>query len=142
MNPPNKVFIVDSDRLSLVTLSLWLEQVKDLEIVGTSLATPQLEHSLQEGQPDLVVLSLSSAGPEAVATLRRLHQALGSSLPVVLLYDGDKKNLDGPLTNETAAQLSPDISLKELVEVLRKLGLRQKVVTVTPPLPSLMTKAG
>jgi DNA-binding NarL/FixJ family response regulator len=140
MNPPNKVFIVDNDRLSLVTLSLWLEQVKDFEIVGTSLATPQLEHNLDEGQPDLVVLSLSSAGPEAVATLRRIHQTLGSSTPVVILYDGDKKNLDGPLTNETEAQLSPDISLKDLVEVLRKLGLRQKVVA--PTINPLMTKAG
>jgi DNA-binding NarL/FixJ family response regulator len=140
MNPPNKVFIVDNDRLSLVTLSLWLEQIKDFEIVGTSLATNQLERNLLEGQPDLVVLSLSSAGPEAVATLRRIHQTLGV-LPVIILYDGDKKNLDGPLTHETQAQLSPDISLKELVDILRKLGLRQKVVA-TPSINPLMTKAG
>jgi DNA-binding NarL/FixJ family response regulator len=140
MNPPNKVFIVDNDRLSLVTLSLWLEQVKDFEIVGTSLATGRLEHNLFDGQPDLVVLSLSSAGPEAIATLRRIHQTMGSGLPVIILYDGDKKNLEGPLTHETEAQLSPDISLKELVDILRKIGLRQKVVaqTITP----LMTKAG
>jgi len=140
MNPPNKVFIVDNDRLSLVTLSLWLEQVKDFEIVGTSLATAQLERNLIEGQPDLIVLSLASAGPEAVATLRRIRQTL--STPVVILYEGKKKNLEGPLTNETQAQLSPDISLKDFVEVLRKLGLRQKVVPTTTTINSLMTKAG
>jgi DNA-binding NarL/FixJ family response regulator len=140
MNPPNKVFIVDNDRLSLVTLSLWLEQIKDFEIVGTSLATSQLERNLIDGQPDLVVLSLASAGPEAVATLRRIHQTMGA-VPVILLYDGDRKNLEGPLTHQTQAQLSPDISLKDFVEVLRKLGLRQKVVA-TPSINSLMTKAG
>jgi|GEM_PF-434213 len=144
MNPPNKVFIVDNDRLSLVTLSLWLEQVKDFEIVGTSLATSQLEHNLIDGQPDIVVLSLSSTGPEAVSNLRRIHQTLGNAVPVVILYDGDKKNLEGPLTNETEAQLNPDISLKDLVEVLRKIGLRQKVVTSPSVngMNSLMPKAG
>jgi len=139
MNPPNKVFIVDNDRLSLVTLSLWLEQVKDFEIVGTSHASAQLERNLVENQPDLVVLSLASAGPEAVATLRRIHQSMGP-LPVVILYDGDKKNLDGPLTHETQAQLNSDISLKDLVEVMRKLAIRQKVVA--NPTINLMTKAG
>ena len=141
MNPPNKVFIVDNDRLSLVTLSLWLEQIKDFEIVGTSHATSQLEHNLLDGQPDLVVLSLSSAGPEAISTLRRIRQTLGALLTVILLYDGDKKNLEGPLSNETQAQLSPDISLKDFVEVLRKLGLRQKAVAGAN-VNLLMTKAG
>ncbi|MBS2006376.1 MAG: response regulator transcription factor [Cyanobacteria bacterium SZAS TMP-1] len=146
MNPPNKVFIVDNDRLSLVTLSLWLEQVKDFEIVGTSMATASLEQNLIDGQPDMVVLSLASAGPEAVSNLRRIHQTLGN-VPVVILYDGDKKNLEGPLTHETEAQLNPDISLKDFVEVLRKLGLRQKVVTnpagnAMNSMNSLMPKAG
>ena len=128
MNPPNKVFIVDNDRLSLVTLSLWLEQVKDFEIVGTSLATAQLERNLSEGQPDLVVLSITAPGPEAVHNLRRIRQTLGN-VTVIVLFDGDKKQLEGPLLSETQAQLSPEISLKDFVEVLRKLGFRQKVVS-------------
>jgi DNA-binding NarL/FixJ family response regulator len=150
MNPPNKVFIVDNDRLSLVTLSLWLEQVKDFEIVGTSLATAQLERNLSEGQPDLVVLSITAPGPEAVHNLRRIRQTLGN-VTVIVLFDGDKKQLEGPLLSETQAQLSPEISLKDFVEVLRKLGFRQKVVSnphINPFMPSAMmppsgmTKAG
>ena len=149
MNPPNKVFIVDNDRLSLVTLSLWLEQVKDFEIVGTSLATAQLERNLTEGQPDLVVLSITAPGPEAVHNLRRIRQTLGN-VTVIVLFDGEKKQLDGPLLAETQAQLSPEISLKDFVEVLRKLGFRQKVVSnphmnpfmpVLPVMPTNLSSA-
>ncbi|MBU6452124.1 MAG: hypothetical protein KGS72_10125 [Cyanobacteria bacterium REEB67] len=149
MNPPNKVFIVDNDRLSLVTLSLWLEQVKDFEIVGTSLATAQLERNLIEGQPDLVVLSITAPGPEAVHNLRRIRQTLGN-VTVIVLFDGEKKQLDGPLLTETQAQLSPEISLKDFVEVLRKLGFRQKVVSnphmnpfmpVLPVMPTNLSSA-
>jgi DNA-binding NarL/FixJ family response regulator len=151
MNPPNKVFIVDNDRLSLVTLSLWLEQVKDFEIVGTSLANVQLERNLAENKPDLVVLSIAAPGPEAVHNLRRIRQTLGA-VTVIVLFDGDKKQLDGPLTTETQAQLSSEVSLKDFVEVLRKLGFKQKVVTnpniamqnpfLVSPMTSEMTKAG
>ena len=142
MNPPNKVFIVDNDRLSLVTLSLWLEQVKDFEIVGTSLANAQLERNLDENKPDLVVLSIAAAGPEAVHNLRRIRQTLGA-VTVIVLFDGDKKQLDGPLLTETQAQLSSEVSLKDFVEVLRRLGFKQKVVTNPNLNPFIeMTKAG
>jgi len=142
MNPPTKVFIVDSDRLALVTLSLWLEQHKDFEVVGTALPTGKLEQKLRESQADLVVLSLSSAGIEALSTLRRVKQT-NSDLPVIILHQADGKIMDGALGFESEAQLSPDASLKDLLEVMRKIGLRQKIVSSGNGLSSsLLTKAG
>ncbi len=143
MNPPTKVFIVDSDRLSLVTLSLWLEQHKDFEVVGTALPTSKLEQKLRESQTDLVVLSLSSVGVEALSTLRRVKQTQ-YDLPVIILHQGDARSIDGPLAYESEAQLSPEASLKDLLEVMRKIGLRQKIVSSNTALVSsnLLTKAG
>lgn len=140
MNPPTKVFIVDSDRLALVTLSLWLEQHKDFEVVGTALPTSKLEQKIRESQADLVVLSLSTVGIEAVSTLRRVKHT-HHDLPVIILHQGDAKAIEGALTIESDAQLSPDASLKDLVETMRKLGLRQKVVTGSLT-TSMLTKAG
>lgn len=132
MNPPTKIFIIDSDRLSLVTLSLWLDQVKDFEIVGTSLATGNLERRIIDSQPDLVFFNIASSngigGIDSLATLRRLKQ-VRADLPVILLYEGDKKDLDGHLALESDAQISPEASLKELVETMKKLGYKQKVVS-------------
>ncbi len=143
MNPPTKVFIVDSDRLALVTLSLWLEQHKDFEVVGTALPTSKLEQKLRESQTDMVVLSLSVAGIEALSTLRRVKQTQ-NDLPVIILHQGDAKSIDGPLSYESDAQLSLEASLKDLVEVMRKIGLRQKIVSSNPAMLSsnLLTKAG
>ncbi len=143
MNPPTKVFIVDSDRLALVTLSLWLEQHKDFEVVGTALPTSKLEQKLRESQADLVVLSLSTIGIEALSTLRRVKQT-HNDLPVIVLHQGDARSIDGPLGYESDAQLSLEASLKDLLEVMRKIGLRQKIVSSSPALVSsnLLTKAG
>lgn len=137
MTPPTKVFIVDSDRLTLITLSLWLEHLKDFEIVGTALAHNKLEQKIIQSQPELVVLNLNSSGLEAVSTLRRIKQVLPET-PLIILYDGDMQDLEGPLTQESDAQLSPETSLKDFVEVMRKYGFKHKVVTS----PHFMTKAG
>lgn len=141
MNPPTKVFIVDSDRLSLVTLSLWLEQHKDFEVVGTALPTTKLEQKLRDSQADLVVLSLSTAAIEAISVMRRVKQT-HQDLPVIVLHQGDCKVIDGPLGFESEAQLSPDASLKDLLEIMRKIGLRQKIVSSGNISASLLTKAG
>lgn len=136
MNPPTKVFIVDSDRLSLVTFSLWLDQERDFEIVGTSLSSGNIEKRIIDSEPDLVILNVAQAGIEALSTLRRLKQ-VKADMPVILLYDGDMKDLDC-LTLESDAQLSPEVSLKDLVDVMKKFGYRQKLVV-----PHLyMVKAG
>lgn len=137
MNSPTKVFIVDSDRLTLITLSLWLEHLKDFEIVGTALANNKLEQKLLTNQPELIVLNLNSAGLEALSTLRRIKN-LGLDAPVIILYDGNMDDLEGPLSQESDAQLSPETSLKDFVEVMRKYGFKHKVVTS----PHFMTKAG
>jgi DNA-binding NarL/FixJ family response regulator len=123
MNSPTKVFIVDSDRLTLITLSLWLEHLKDFEIVGTALANNKLEQKILDSQPELVVLNLNSSCAD---------------IPVIILYDGEMEDLDGPLSQESDAQLSPETSLKDFVEVMRKYGFKHKVVTS----PHFMTKAG
>lgn len=136
MNPPTRVFIIDSDRLSMVTLSLWLDQVQDFEIVGCALQNGNLERRLIDCQPDLVILNIASCGLSGVSTLRRL-KATRSDLPVVILHDSDE--LEGPLTTESEVQLSSTVSLKELVDALKKLGLRSKVVSTNAV---LMTKAG
>ncbi len=137
MTPPTKIFIIDSDRLSLVTLSLWLDQVRDFEIVGTSLPTGNLERRTADAQADLVILNISSPSIDALSVLRRLKQ-MKQDMPVILLYDGEKHDLDGPLTLESDAQLSPEVSLKELVDVIKKFGHKQRVMTV----PMFMVKAG
>jgi DNA-binding NarL/FixJ family response regulator len=137
MNSPTKVFIVDSDRLTLITLSLWLEHLKDFEIVGTALANNKLEQKILDSQPELVVLNLNSSGLEAVSTLRRIKH-ICADIPVIILYDGEMEDLDGPLSQESDAQLSPETSLKDFVEVMRKYGFKHKVVTS----PHFMTKAG
>ncbi|MBA4079461.1 MAG: hypothetical protein C0508_30815, partial [Cyanobacteria bacterium PR.023] len=106
----------------------------------TALPTSKLEQKIRESQADLVVLSLSTVGIEAVTTLRRVKHTY-SDIPVIILHQGDAKAIEGPLTFESDAQLSPDASLKDLVETMRKLGLRQKVVTGSMT-ASMLTKAG
>lgn len=120
----------------MVTLSLWLDQVQDFEIVGCALQNGNLERRLIDCQPDLVILNIASCGLSGVSTLRRL-KATRSDLPVVILHDSDE--LEGPLTTESEVQLSSTVSLKELVDALKKLGLRSKVVSTNAV---LMTKAG
>ena len=137
MTPPTKVFIVDSDRLTLITLSLWLEHLKDFEIVGTALANNKLEQKIIQCQPELIVLNLNNSGLEALSTLRRIKH-ICSEIPVLILYDGHMQDLEGPLCQESEAQLSPETSLKDFVEVMRKYGFKHKVVTS----PLFMTKAG
>jgi DNA-binding NarL/FixJ family response regulator len=141
MNPPTKVFIVDSDRLGMVTLSLWLEQHKDFAVVGTALPNVRLEQKIRESEADLVVLNLSTSGLEAVSTLRRVKQTY-ADMPVIVLHQGDAKSIEGPLAFESDAQLSPEASLKDLVEVMKKLGYRQKVVGGSTIGQNLLTKAG
>lgn len=140
MNPPTKVFIVDSDRLGMVTLSLWLEQHKDFAVVGTALPNNKLEQKIRDSEADLVVLNLSTSGIEAVSTLRRVKQSY-ADMPVIVLHQGDAKSIEGPLSFESDAQLSPEASLKDLVEVMKKLGYRQKVVGSSIG-QNLLTKAG
>ena len=95
-----KVFLVDSNKLSLVTLSLWMEQLNDFEVVGTALPQSKIESRILDSQPDLVIVSVSSCGIEALSTIRRIRQ-IDREIAIVVLHD-DETDVE-PLKAEVQA---------------------------------------
>jgi DNA-binding NarL/FixJ family response regulator len=130
-----KVFLVDSNKLSLVTLSLWMEQLNDFEVVGTALPQSKIESRILDSQPDLVIVSVSSCGIEALSTIRRIRQ-IDREIAIVVLHD-DETDVE-PLKAEVQACFSSQSPLKELLATMQSVETRR----LGDCHPVFMTKAG
>lgn len=135
MTAATKVLIAESESLDLLALGLWLDQIPDVELVGTVKQSGPLENLLTELAPDVVILNLASAGPEALTTLRKIRCAKDEP-EVLIVYQGDAAHLEGPLTNESKAQVLPKTAVKEIVENIKSVGVMRRSGS------RLMAKAG
>lgn len=121
-----RIFIVEYDCVSLITLMLWLDQFSEFEVLGTTVDTGGLQKQVEELKPDVVLLDIETPGPEDIAPLREIKSA--SPEPgVVLLYHGDPDGLEGVLSQESEDQLGPDRNLGELRDAVEKAYNRIKV---------------
>jgi DNA-binding NarL/FixJ family response regulator len=136
MNLPSKVFLVDSNKLSLLTLSLWMEQLSDYEVVGTALPQSKLEAKILNSCPNLVLLSTSHCGLETLSTVRRIKQT-DSTLPIILIYEDEAENLEA-IRPEVEATVSCQVPLKDLLKIMKQQESKLRLASRS----SLMTKAG
>jgi hypothetical protein len=108
-----KIFIVEYDCVSLITLMLWLDQFPDFEVLGTTIDTGNLGDQVAQLQPDVVLLDIATPGPEDIAPLLEI-KSVEPSPAVLLLYHGDPTGLKGILQDESDGQLGPNRTLGDL----------------------------
>ena len=100
MNQRIKIFIVEYDCVSLITLMLWLDQFPEFDVLGTTVDTGSLRQKLMDLQPDVVLINIQTPGPEDIMPLRAVR-SVNPSPAVLLLYHGDDDGLDGVLRLES-----------------------------------------
>lgn len=139
MNNRIKIFIVEYDCSSLITLMLWLDQFAEFDVLGTTIQSGHLKEQIEELKPDVVLLDIETPGPEDVAPLREVKSV---SVPpaVLLLYHGDPDGLEGILEQESEGQLGPDRTLGDLFDAVVKAYSRRQVIRSAALVPA--TKAG
>jgi DNA-binding NarL/FixJ family response regulator len=120
-----KIFIVEYDCVSLITLMLWLDQFPDFEVLGTTVDTGRLAEQISELQPDVVLLDIATPGPEDIAPLLQI-KSVEPDPAVLLLYHGDPKGLRGILEDESEGQLGPDRTLGDLHGAILKAYNRRR----------------
>src|SRR3990167_7103940 len=135
MNQRIKIFIVEYDCVSLITLMLWLDQFPEFDVLGTTVDTGSLRQKLMELQPDVVLINIQTPGPEDIMPLRAVR-SVNPSPAVLLLYHGDDEGLDGVLKLESDGQLGPERTLGDLREAITKAYNRRQVV-LSSLLPSV-----
>lgn len=127
MNQRIRIFIVEYDCVSLITLMLWLDQFPEFDVLGTTVDTGNLRQKLIELQPDVVLMNIQTPGPEDIMPLRAVR-SVNPSPAVLLLYHGDEEGLEGVLKQESDGQLGPDRTLGDLREAITKAYNRRPVV--------------
>jgi len=129
MNQRIKIFIVEYDCVSLITLMLWLDQFADLDVLGTTVDTGSLRSQIDDLKPDVVLLDIATPGPEDVPQLREC-KSVEPPPAVLLLYHGDPDGLEGPLKAESEGQLGPETSMSELYDsIVRAASLRRLMLS-------------
>src|SRR5438093_433995 len=108
-----KIFIVEYDCVSLITLMLWLDQFPDFQVLGTTVDTGMLGQQISDLKPDVVLLDIATPGPEDVAPLLEI-KTVEPTPAVLLLYEGNPAGLKGILEDESEGQLGPDRTLGDL----------------------------
>lgn len=139
MNQRIKIFIVEYDCVSLITLMLWLDQFPEFDVLGTTINTGNLQEQIAELEPDVVLLNIETPGPEDIPVLREV-KSTQSPPAVILLYHGDAEGLEGVLHSESEGQLGPDRTLGELHDAVMR-AFNRRHVTKAAQLPP-MAKAG
>lgn len=130
MNQRIKIFIVEYDCVNLITLMLWLDQYPEFEVLGTTVDSGNIREQVSQLKPDVVLLDISTPGPEDIPQLREVK----SSTPqpaVVLLYNGLSKELEGVLKEESDGALGPDQTLKELYHTILNVHSQRQLVSST-----------
>jgi DNA-binding NarL/FixJ family response regulator len=112
-----KIFIVEYDCVNLITLMLWLDQFSDFDVLGTTLETGSIKSQIEAMKPDVVLLDIGRPGPEDVSRLRDIKTAQQAPA-VLILYQGLKEQLRGPLDNESDGSLGPESTLGELRDAI------------------------
>ena len=132
-----KIFIVEYDCSSLITLMLWLDQFPEFDVLGTTIQSGDLREKIVELEPDVVLLDIETPGPEDVAPLR-LVQSVTPPPAVLLLYHGDPAGLEGVLKQESDGQLGPERTLGDLHDAVIKAFSRRQVVFSASLVPATL----
>ncbi|HEY9714326.1 MAG TPA: hypothetical protein V6C72_12725 [Chroococcales cyanobacterium] len=146
MNARTKVFIVDRDCASLVSLMLWLDQFADLEVTGATADATSMAGALvgqvKRAQPDVVLVDLASAIEIADTTVfpTTLVKAIKSAAgePGILIRGQHDQEI--ALAAETDGYFGPKSSIKELADAIRKIANKRRLALSAANMP--MTKAG
>jgi len=139
MNQRIKIFIVEYDCVSLITLMLWLDQFPEFDVLGTTINTGNLKEQIAELEPDVVLLDIETPGPEDIPVLKEV-KSVQPSPAVILLYHGDADGLEGVLESESEGQLGPERTLGDLQEAVLK-AYNRRLIERSAALPP-MAKAG
>lgn len=138
MNSLTKVFILEHDCDSLVSLMLWLDQFPELDVSGSTMRNGEIARQLQDAQPDVVLLNIPTVGAENLPVVRMI-KACASAPCVVLMHKGDAV-IEGVLALESDGQVGAKTSLKEVCEAIKKAANKQRLAVSAANMP--MTKAG
>lgn len=108
-----RIFIVESDCVNLITLTLWLDQFADFDVLGTTADTTSIKKQVEELKPDVVIFDIATPGSEDVTELRQI-KSVDDPPAVLLLYQGTADQLRGPLMAESEGWLGTESTLGDL----------------------------
>lgn len=134
MNSRTKVLIANNDGAKLISLLLWLEQYTDLEVVGTTATEDEFNQSVNDHQPDVVLMDIG-INPSSKAI-----RFTESQPAILLMHESDVAPLEGPLTREFDGQISPKQSLHEMADAIRKAANKRMLQKTASYIPA--QKAG
>ena len=118
MSDTTKVFIVDTNEPALLMLNLWLDNIENLEIVGSSLAKEDFASSVNESQADVVIYNwnLTKKGYRQIKQLKKRDFAPA----FIAIKDGNFLPLEGVM-NQTPETLIPTTAtLNSLVNSIER----------------------
>ncbi len=139
MNQRIKVSIVGSNFINLITLTLWLDQFADFDVLGTTGSSEVVNAQIEEFAPDIVLLDLAAPGPTAISRLREM-KALRKPPAVLLMHQGTSEDLRGPLINESDGHIGTESPLGDLRDAILLALKRNAVIARYPFCP--VAKAG
>ena len=139
MNPRTKIFVVENDCASLISLMLWVDQNNEFEVLGTKRDTGSLQQDLAKHTADVLLVDIASPALRDIIALRELKNEEGAP-SIITMNRSDRAYMDSILASEFDAHVNPGTSLKELNEIIKKVANRRRLTVTATNMP--LSKAG
>lgn len=133
MSKPTRIFIVEQDEPSLVMLNLWLDNLDDIEVVGTALAGEDVLGRIARSRPDVVVFKWQTSTVRQIKTTR-------DAPALVCIRDGNFLALEGTINGTPEILIPSTHTCDDLIESIKRAAAKRLAMHTKPEMP--LSKAG
>ncbi|GAA0467778.1 DNA-binding response regulator [Paractinoplanes deccanensis] len=113
------VALVDEPGLFREGLAGLLEKQPGIHVVGAADADAVADHALRHHRPDVLLVGLDAADPQALDQLRMLRHAVPEAKLVILAARDDPRRVEHLLASGAHAYILKNTSLDELLTTIR-----------------------
>ncbi|MBO0691636.1 MAG: response regulator transcription factor [Acidimicrobiaceae bacterium] len=122
-----RVLLVEDDNLVRQALSLVLEELPDIELVGQATLAGEGVAFARQHQPDVVLLDRRLPDGDAVDTIELFHQASPASRVLVLTGDADGEIIARAIEAGAAGLALKAVQRDRLVTTIRRVAAGERL---------------
>ena len=120
--PPIRVLIADDQRVVRDGLTMLVELIDGVEVVGTAADGVDAVESAKRERPDVVLMDLRMPGMEGAEATRHIRASLPETQVLVLTTYADDQSLFPALRAGARGYLTKDASAEEIEQAIRALS--------------------
>lgn len=122
------VLVVDDHRSFAELLAAALDNVPGMTCVGTASSAAEGIGRAADLRPTIVVMDIQMPGQDGLAATRRIREVAPDSVIAVVTAHGDPEWISRAAQAGASAFIPKDGSLKEMIDILRRIGPGQMLV--------------